>query len=66
MNFDFLADNRARHDEIKRQERLNAPFNFRDEQIRSFRERELMYIERNKRNDKAYAEGAIKTTAIGR
>ena len=66
MNFDFLADNRAKHDEIKRKERLNANPSFRSYQVESFRERELMYIERNKRNEKAYAEGASKTTAIGR
>ena len=66
MNFDFLADNRAKHDETLRRERLNAPRSLRDFKIESFREGELMYIERNKRNDKAYAEGASKTTAIGR
>ena len=66
MNFDFLADNRARHNEILRRERMNAPTSFSTIKHADFRERELMYIERNKRNDKAYAEGAIKTTAIGR
>ena len=66
MNFDFLADNRARYNETVRRERLNAPPSFRTYQVESFRERELMYIERNKRNQKAYSEGASKTKAIGR
>lgn len=66
MNFDFLADNRAKHDEVLRRERMNAPTSFSTIKHDDFRERELMYIERNKRNDKAYAEGAAKTTAIGR
>ena len=45
---------------------MNAPTSFSTIKYDDFRERELMYIERNKRNDKAYAEGAVKTTAIGR
>ena len=66
MNFDFLADNRAKHDEVLRRERMNAPTSFSTIKLADFRERELMYMERNKRNDKAYAKGASNTKAIGR
>ena len=66
MNFDFLADNRARHDEVLRRERMNAPTSFSTIKHDDFRERELMYQERNRRNDKAYAEGARKTKVFGR
>jgi len=66
MNFDFLADNRRKYKEIKRQERQNRLPSIRTFNEENFQSNWLEHQERVKAAEKEYVEGAAKTPAVGR
>ena len=66
MNFDFLADNRRKANELKRQKRQNLRPSFRTATEENFQSNWLEHQERAKAAEKEYVKGAMKTPAVGR